>query len=526
MKSFSILSVISIIAVYLLMKVEPVVSTAPQQSEKGAIQGLVVREGSNTPLPGVKVTVFQGGSDPLTTLTDSNGGFVLRGLAGTNTVQFIIQGYTPRATSVTVTAGQTVTGLMMKLTQQGKVSGEVHDLGGNPIARVSVVLMTKDYYNDHWQLSPSGNAETDDRGQYRIFGVNPGNYFLQAFPTETNPGRAYVTRFYPDSFDLSQAVQVRVLPESDLHGLNFTFQRESLFHVRGRIVEDDGHAPNSVRLSFERVNTLSSDSGDIPYDSGNGTFEIPGLPIGRYTLHAAVPGSACATNAGSGYRETGDTTITIAGADLENVVIPLRQAACLSGMAKLPDGDSGDVSSFEFKLVSETSWLSGYFSAERDGAIKAVALVPGTYDLFLHSGSDNYYIKSARFGNMDVAYRSFDFQTPNATSLQIVLGLKTAALTGIVRDENNQPCAGATVILVPVSAGDSGTRNEISISDQNGQFIFKGGPGDYRVFAFESLEYLAWMQPDFLDKYNSQGTTVRLKEDATGTATVHLVTGK
>jgi len=34
------------------------------------------------------------------------------------------------------------------------------------------------------------------------------------------------------------------------------------------------------------------------------------------------------------------------------------------------------------------------------------------------------------------------------------------------------------------------------------------------------------MQPDFLDKYSGQGTTVRLKEDATGTATVHLDTGK
>jgi protocatechuate 3,4-dioxygenase beta subunit len=62
------------------------------------------------------------------------------------------------------------------------ISGRVLDDEGEPIPHVQVHAMTYRYMQGRKQLMPTGNASTNDLGEYRIFGLPPGKYFVSANP--------------------------------------------------------------------------------------------------------------------------------------------------------------------------------------------------------------------------------------------------------------------------------------------------------------------------------------------------------
>src|SRR5262245_57640453 len=43
-----------------------------------------------------------------------------------------------------------------------------------------VRAMSYRYAQGSRQLVPAGNAQTDDRGEYRVWGLNPGDYYVSA----------------------------------------------------------------------------------------------------------------------------------------------------------------------------------------------------------------------------------------------------------------------------------------------------------------------------------------------------------
>ena len=51
------------------------------------------------------------------------------------------------------------------------------------------------------------------------------------------------------------------------------------------------------------------------------------------------------------------------------------------------------------------------------------------------------------------------------------------------------------------------------MTDSSGQFRFRGiTPGEYTLFAWDSVETGAWQDPEFLGTYETQGTPVHIAE--------------
>src|SRR4029079_1884247 len=61
------------------------------------------------------------------------------------------------------------------------LAGRVVDEAGEAVAEADVTAMRMQYQNGRRRLVPSGrNASTNDLGQFRIYGLPPGEYYVSA----------------------------------------------------------------------------------------------------------------------------------------------------------------------------------------------------------------------------------------------------------------------------------------------------------------------------------------------------------
>jgi hypothetical protein len=128
------------------------------------------------------------------------------------------------------------------------------------------------------------------------------------------------------------------------------------------------------------------------------------------------------------------------------------------------------------------------------------------------------YVKSAKFGGVDVLNTGFRFSGEPDKVLEIVLARNAGSLAGRVEDDRRQPAGGIFVTLIPDIPTARLYRTDMyktTSTDAEGRFEIKSlPPGDYKVFALEGFEKDAWLDPEFFKPYEDRGTAVRVGEGA------------
>jgi hypothetical protein len=260
---------------------QTIAGQSPNQPSRGAIEGVVVRTGTGEPVAEAQVLaqvtisprpVPNGGAPqfpllPRTVIADAQGRFVIKDLdPGSYRLFFAANGYVRQqlgqrgfsggvgnGTPVNVAAGQTVRGVRVALTPAGNVNGRIRDLDGRPIAGVPVQIL-KPVYNFRGErtMQSVGAATTDDRGEYRVYWVTPGHYYVlagssvssrrrgltgTASPNEV-PGYSVLPTYYPNASGLSAATTIDVQSGAELSAIDFSLERAwrpaTTRYLRGR----------------------------------------------------------------------------------------------------------------------------------------------------------------------------------------------------------------------------------------------------------------------------------------------------
>ena len=154
----------------------------------GSISGTVVLEGAGTPVRRARVNLvggeLRGGH---TSVTNDNGQFSFTGLpAGRFTMSVSKPGYVDIAygakragrpgTPIQLADAQKLEKANISMPRGSVVSGVVIDENGEPSPSTPVRVMRYVMRTGERTLQQSGNATTDDRGMYRIWGLQPGEY--------------------------------------------------------------------------------------------------------------------------------------------------------------------------------------------------------------------------------------------------------------------------------------------------------------------------------------------------------------
>lgn len=292
---------------------------------------------------------------PASVKTDSQGRFAFSSLTPGRYVLRVQQpGYAAvRGAAVSLLESQTVTDLALPVGRYGAITGTVRDDGGDPVVGVTVRGFTRRLVGFRPALFPSGSAVTDDRGQFRMAYLSPGDYVVCACTRDSLPiDKSMLTRvgqdgvaassvartldgsvlifpptFHPGSTRAADAVSIAVGYADDRRGIDITVQPAAAHRVLGRLV---GGEPNA---STTHTLTLIA-AGDDPAAIGiselpaarmtpEGGFEFAAVPPGRYTLEAYPSDGKKGLWA--------SVPVTVGDNDAKDVMVPLGPGATVRG---------------------------------------------------------------------------------------------------------------------------------------------------------------------------------------------------
>ena len=130
------------------------------------------------------------------------------------------------------------------------IAGRLTDEFGDPIADATVQAMRYQFTNGQRQLVAAGRqAVSDDIGQFRIFGLMPGDYIVRASvrrsramlaaamgtPQGTEEPSGYPTTYFPGTTDVGQAQAVTVALGQELNSVFFSLSPARLARVSGNV---------------------------------------------------------------------------------------------------------------------------------------------------------------------------------------------------------------------------------------------------------------------------------------------------
>jgi hypothetical protein len=277
-------------------------SPTAAKSDNGMIEGMVMRVGTLTPVPGADVTATREGrgSQPsLSVVADQDGRFVIPNVPpGRYRISPWHLGFL-RVTEPTITVRkrEQIRDVALSLVPPpGRLQGKVIRPDGSPAAGVSVELARLSYLRGQRLLHGAGHeTKTDARGDYR-FEVSPGDYYVR-----TAASTLLARTYSPDQTDASKAASVRVREASettaDIH------LSQAPFKISGRIVDPhSGPGDREVSIFLANRGATVRDDGlpltDLPCCGGptpvavltdvTRPFEIGLVSPGAYDLHVIM----------------------------------------------------------------------------------------------------------------------------------------------------------------------------------------------------------------------------------------------
>jgi hypothetical protein len=162
-----------------------------------------------------------------------------------------------------------------------------------------------------------------------------------------------------------------------------------------------------------------------------------------------------------------------------------------------------------------------------DASFRLANVNADRYTLKVTGLPDGFYVKAVRTGNQEVLLSGLDFSKGTASPIEVMLSPNAGQVTGLVQNDQQQPAAGVSVVLIPQEPEkrDQLQYYKVVTTDDTGHFTLKNlDPGQYKAFAWQDIESGAYLDPDFVRPVENRGEPVSIREGSLETIQVKLIT--
>jgi hypothetical protein len=447
--------------------------------------------------------------------TDEAGSFSFRVAEG-GSYELVVRrdGFVQTSKVLAIAPGRSEAGINVRLTPEGIIAGKLLDAEGDPVAGAMVHAIQFRRSGGVYRYSIAGSTSTNDLGEYRIFNLAPGSYYIGAVRrTQTD----FAAVYYPGAQEVGQAVSVDLPAGGELRALNLALSGSHSVKLRGVI-----HGPSGVPLAGLRVVAAPCDSGPLQRVStqvrtSEGAFELRDVAPGCYVV--------AADSFTSGRRLSARLKVEAGKADLEDLRLNLLPPVQLAGQVRTDDESGSKPVRVTVNLDSRLSMVTASGASAENGSLLLNNVVPESYELsvVLPAG---YYLKSARFGGVDVLESGLDLSRGAGERLELQIATGGGRVEGSVIDAHDQAVAGARVVLIPDGPPPHVSRFKTGVTDQNGAFEMRDiAPGDYVVYAAAGADAGALQDPNFRRKFERQAKRVSVREHGQEVVQLQLAGG-
>jgi protocatechuate 3,4-dioxygenase beta subunit len=543
----------------------------------GRIAGRVVSAETGAPLRRAQVRITAPEIGSKTALTDAEGRYEFRDLpAGRFSVHASKSGYVPvqfgqsrpfeSGRPIELADKQALDKADISMPRGGVISGRILDEFGEPVAEAAVSVMRQTWLQGKRRLTMTGRvAQTNDLGQYRLYGLPPGEYFVSATlrNVETmmldmalagaagaqgsQPASGYAPTYFPGTPTAANAQKVTVTVGQEAQNTEFALVPVRLARITGTVMSSDGKPVEGAMVTAAPLNRAGEIGLAMMAASGrstkDGTFTISSVAPGDYTLNvrslriitsdsgdmmqfrASIGGS-------DGDAETASLPVVVAGDDLTNVLIITSKGATALGRVTFEGGKAPATSGIRVSAMSADA--DGPAMGSSASTVKA----DGSFELKGLSGRrliraanlpPGWALKAVRLNGEDVTDTGVEFKGPQEVSgLEIEATSRTTEITGGVSAANGSALKDYTVVVfaedsqlwsLPMTRWVTGARPDA----QEGRFRIRSmPPGSYYAVAVDYIEQGSWGDPELLERLKTRAKRFSLSEGGTETLDLKL----
>ena len=480
----------------------------------GVIRGRVLGADTRVPLRHAFVSL-EGPPRPSnsSTLTDLDGRFEFTQLpSGRYRLTAAKRGYLqleygqrhPRqqGTPINLPAAGVTEDVEFLLPPAGAISGTVTDDLGEPIERARVTVLQRQFSQGGRRLVPVGPASyldtgyTNDLGQYRIYGLPPGTYYVGVKPpysdTGTDDSFAFAPSYYPGTAEMAQAGRIALKIGEQRAGADVMVVAARPTRVSGIVFNSLGQPAAGASVGASQAvgdaSTSTSYGRSRATTQADGRFVLAGLPPGTHTLSASL------RDAATGDLERGQISVNVAGSPVDGVMLTTLAPVTVAGRVRIDRAATPPLPVLGRVIVSDARFEMPPYVAllQPDGSFTARGIMPGPARAFIVPDLPaGWGVESVRYQGRDITDGGIDVGANDLNGIDIVVSNRAASLNGTVTDSDGQVVSDyAVVVFSDIPARWAPGRSVVKARpDQNGGFSVSDlRPGTYFAVA---LEYLA-----------------------------------
>ncbi len=514
--------------------------------EPGSIAGTVRSDSTGQPLRRAQVVLrsADASGSSLAQITDDKGKFAFPKVApGTYSVTVQRDGYLKQTAGrigaykmppiFLIQPGQDVGSLDFRMVPTGVVSGKVKFDDGEPAVNVSVQLYREYHRRGRHGWEVAASARTNDLGEYRVHGLEPGSYYVAAlYQAPQLPGNAeeqrrtdasgksreelsYAVTFYPEVQKLSDAVAVKVLPGGEIGSIDIYLTLVHTVRIRGRVISALSGAVvegPSITLRWNDAENTGSVSApvDVTFDKKH-NFEIKGVTPGPYLI--------ITTGADNGKALSARTTISVGEADVEEQSIVIGPQEIWKGKIVVDGDESIQLPGLGVELQPRRVTASPVRDyVDKNLEFSLPFLPQETYDLEVLNAPEDVYLEAVRVGKNDHLVSGLEAE-PGAEpqEMEVVLSTRGGKVLGraVTAADSSVVATGASVLLIPDPPIGRSQAYRLAYADQYGNFLIHGvAPGNYIAVAWFDEPPCEVYNPDDLAACKGQGVKLAVSDDA------------
>jgi len=445
-------------------------------------------------------------------------------------------------TEVSLETKQPTKELTLSLLSGGVVSGRVLDAGGQPLAGGKITALGLDYEQGFPFLYEVDSVAADERGNFRLWGMAPGSYYIRADYRNSQDQLHF--SYFPGVPSAAEAASITVASGAEYRGANFNIQ-PGVSKIRGtaaitpaslagptKFYPDGKPRPSDVRYFLTPLDSRAAvDPLVVAATQGYGErFELRGVRPGNYVLYAVLhPEPSSDSDETANY--VGRTTVSVGSQDLENISISIAAQDEIHGRVVAVDGArlENEKLAIRWRLKAgvfpEEEALQSWTTPDTDGTFSLHILSGVRYDLTVSELPPGTAVVEIRQGGTS-AFDDGISGDRGSMPVEVVISGAAGKVAANVVDAKQQAVTNAVVALVPAKEHQMNPNlyHRAKFDEASGQYFIEGiAPGEYTLFAWDSIPNDAEYNAAFMREFEERGIRVTIRAKETTNVSLPLI---